>query len=696
MEDGDIWFNLAYARYMIQNHTLILDHTIFSWTPTSNDWIYCAWIPEIVFYALYKTGGVVCLFALKCVFISIFISLVVLYSWKNNLLYHPLSWLICLLGILMSAVGIDNIKPEIFSYLLITLMVYIWFSIKSSHKDKWWLCYLFPVIMLIWINCHGGVIFGMTFLGVIFIGEILNGFMFSKGTLKTRTRKHFFISIALCGPVTLLNPYGREYPLYLIQNFVIHTQAKLYDYMSVQAYQSIFHPRAASLHFVEYLVLACIILGILLWVQIKDRKLDWALILVNLVFAILYIKFLRVTYFWAVIFVFSALYLLTFRRPPVWEKKRILHFCYLAVILSSFLFLIGQTTYDSWGRPLWGFGNLYLNPAEEAGFIRKHLSGIKMCNDYESGSYLLWALYPETKVFIDARYGPYESWYKEYNDFCSGKNVMPFFKKYPCDLWCLTYNSPVLDYFIGAPEWKLIHYGSSVCLFARKDLPMPDNGSLTAKDLTSNLDISQAIKILLFSLKINDIDTAREVVHSMKGGFLFPQRNELIFKSYIELGNAFENRNLICEAIPEFQKAASFDTDKQSALYIKLGKLFLAIGEPDRAIEQYLKALDKDRNLVDALQNLAIIYSMKGKNDVALQYLRKIITIEPNNKNAYYNMSCIYAKQHNTEESIKWLKVAIEKGFDDLLLLKQDKDLESIRSSDYFQSLFKKDIHYFN
>jgi len=162
------------------------------------------------------------------------------------------------------------------------------------------------------------------------------------------------------------------------------------------------------------------------------------------------------------------------------------------------------------------------------------------------------------------------------------------------------------------------------------------------------------------------------------------------------LGNAFENRNLICEAIPEFQKAASFDTDKQSALYIKLGKLFLAIGEPDRAIEQYLKALDKDRNLVDALQNLAIIYSMKGKNDVALQYLRKIITIEPNNKNAYYNMSCIYAKQHNTEESIKWLKVAIEKGFDDLLLLKQDKDLESIRSSDYFQSLFKKDIHYFN
>jgi hypothetical protein len=32
-------------------------------------------------------------------------------------------------------------------------------------------------------------------------------------------------------------------------------------------------------------------------------------------------------------------------------------------------------------------------------------------------------------------------------------------------------------------------------------------------------------------------------------------------------------------------------------------------------------------------------------------------------------MSCIYAEQHDTEESIKWLKVAIGKGFDDWLLI---------------------------
>ncbi|HUN55001.1 MAG TPA: tetratricopeptide repeat protein [Smithella sp.] len=693
MEDGDLWFHLAYARYMIQNHTLILDHTIFSWTPTSNDLIYCAWIPEIFLYTLYKTGGISILLVLKYFCIIFFIFFVVLYSWKNDLLYQPVSWLICLLGLLMSFAGI-HIKPQIFSYLLITIMVFIWISIKSSHKDKWWLCYLFPVTMMIWINCHGGVIFGMTFLGVIFVGEILNGFMSPKVTLKTKMRKHFFISIALCGPAALLNPYGWKYPLQLIQENIINSQAKLHDFMTVQEYQSIFHPQAASLHFVEYLILACIILSILLYFQIRDRKLDWALILVNLVFAALYVRFIRVTYFWAVIFVFSALYLLTFRYAHIQEMRRTLYTCYLFIIMTFFFFLVGQTTYDSWKNLDFGSRDIYVSPVEEAEFIKKHLSGIKMGNDYESGAYLLWALYPETKIFIDARYYPYKEWYGDYNDFCLGKNVIPFLKKCPCDLWCLTYKSPVLNYFITSPEWKLIHYGSSVCLFARKDLPMPDNGSLRAKDLSSNLDIPQATRILLFSLKINDINTAREIVHSMKGGLLYPQRNELICKSYLELGNALESRNLIRDAIPEYQKAASFDTDKQALIYVKLGKLFLDTGDSDRAIEQYLKALDRDHKLVDALQNLAIVHSMRGNNDMALQYLRKIITIEPNNKNAYYNMSCIYAKQHNMEESIKWLKVAIEKGFDDWLLIKQDKDLKSIRSSGYYQSLFKGSIHY--
>ena len=57
INDGDIWFHLAYGRYLLEHNTLIPDHSIFSWTPTDNSQIYCAWIPEIIFYILNNAGG---------------------------------------------------------------------------------------------------------------------------------------------------------------------------------------------------------------------------------------------------------------------------------------------------------------------------------------------------------------------------------------------------------------------------------------------------------------------------------------------------------------------------------------------------------------------------------------------------------------------------------------------------------------
>jgi hypothetical protein len=52
-------------------------------------------------------------------------------------------------------------------------------------------------------------------------------------------------------------------------------------------------------------------------------------------------------------------------------------------------------------------------------------------------------------------------------------------------------------------------------------------------------------------------------------------------------------------------------------------------------------------------------------------------------------MACIYAKQNRIEESIEWLKKAIERGYDNWDLIKTDKDLENIRGSSYYKELIK-------
>ncbi len=48
-----------------------------------------------------------------------------------------------------------------------------------------------------------------------------------------------------------------------------------------------------------------------------------------------------------------------------------------------------------------------------------------------------------------------------------------------------------------------------------------------------------------------------------------------------------------------------------------------------------------------------------------------------------------YAKEGKVDESIKWLKISIEKGFDNVELLTTDKDLKNIRNTDYFEKFIQ-------
>ena len=52
-------------------------------------------------------------------------------------------------------------------------------------------------------------------------------------------------------------------------------------------------------------------------------------------------------------------------------------------------------------------------------------------------------------------------------------------------------------------------------------------------------------------------------------------------------------------------------------------------------------------------------------------------------------IACMYARQDNAEDSIRWLKRAIEKGFKDWDALSKEKTLENIRGSSYYKQLMK-------
>src|SRR5512135_2046118 len=65
LQDGDLFWHMAYARQMLAHRTLIPDHAAFSWTPAQTDVRYCAWLSELFLYGLWEHVGVGSLFALR-------------------------------------------------------------------------------------------------------------------------------------------------------------------------------------------------------------------------------------------------------------------------------------------------------------------------------------------------------------------------------------------------------------------------------------------------------------------------------------------------------------------------------------------------------------------------------------------------------------------------------------------------------
>ena len=653
IKDGDLWFQMAYGRWLLEHGTLVTDHSVFSWTPTDSTQIYCAWASQILLYALYQAGSLPALFAVRYGAFLLFVALVGLHARRSGAHLHPLTWLACLAGLLMSQ-SAAIIKPELFSFVLMTLAVALWWKIKGSPEKGHLFCYLFPALVLVWVNTHGGVVFGAVFLGLLAVGEAMNGLFSPDEALPEATRRHFFMALALCVPALFATPYGWRYPYELFMGLVVRADASVAEFRTVGAYQTIFHPLARWHHLIEYLAFAALTLAVLGSHRWRRARPDWTLVLTNLGMALIYCQFLRTTYFWAVVFTFSAVSLI--RPGPAWltdQRSRSYPYVLAALVLLG-VAVSSRAVLETRCRPLTGFGISHYNPVEEAAFIREHLAGLRLGNDYDSGGYLLWALYPDTKVFIDARYFPYKPWYRQYTQFLYGRDQAfrdAFIRKYDPDIWCLIYDFPRMDYFLKSDRFRIVHYGPSACIFARSDVALPAGLSRVSPRVFS-VDMFQAVKVIVFCTAAGELDTGYALAKTLRRSPVCPRKNAAMAGALTGLSSAL----------------------------VKAGRT----GQARECME---RTLEMDPQSTPALNGLALIASAEGRYDDALSYLQRVRDLDPGSADLYYNMACMLARTGRTGEALDMLRAALARGFARRDLLKSDPDLETLRGLEGFRSL---------
>ena len=214
-------------------------------------------------------------------------------------------------------------------------------------------------------------------------------------------------------------------------------------------------------------------------------------------------------------------------------------------------------------------------------------------------------------------------------------------------------------------------------------------------------EIDNAIKQFLYTISIDPANTL--AFYNL--GILYIKKGELNkAKEYIlyalkldpndadthyTLGVLLMNQSRLNDAIDQFNETIKINPKHNDAPRSKMFALNYKKKIDDDIIELE-KIIKTEPDNPKILQKLAIMYSLIREDTRALDCLQRLVQIQPDNPDGYYNLACIYAREGNINNAIKWLKISIEKGFNNWKLLQKDNDLENLRNTQIYKDLINK------
>ncbi len=616
--DTDLWWQMAYGRQLLENRTLVPDHSAFSWMPASNESIYCAWLIEIGLYLTYKSAGLSPFFIIRYIALLIPVVLAVVLARRHDVHRHPLVWLLIIMGLFASTPA-RHVKPEMASLIFTWLAVLVWMLIRTQRLQHPLWCYSLPLLMVIWVNSHGGFIFGCILYLFIGVGEAANLFVCRKCALPGRTAKHLATSLVLSIAAICITPYGLAYPLRLIRK--VSAGGRM-DFERVSAYASIFDSSAASFHYVDYMIVVAVVLIILIVNRMRHREVDVAVILLNVVFGLIYTKFLRSTYFWGAVFTLTAIPMIA-KGPrwlqPVTTARRTVLGGIVILMMAGFG---GRAVYGHWTKPTlgsWmGYGIGYLNPVSEADFIAENYPGTRLGNDYNSGAYLLWRLWPQNEVFIDSRSFPYLEWYPEYVTLDQKGGPAKIAEKYPAEIWCLSYQRTIaIEYFRRSSDWHAAFYGPTAAVFVHRDI-VKDRSTRHADAVADIKNPHQAEWASRFALNIRDLSGAKKILAGMKKRFTASTHRGRLRRVESQVNGTIAYYDRDYEAALKWFGNQSESTEQYRVrCYQYLTDQAWKAEDMHGALAMAAAAVDVDSNNAECLYNLGILQWLPHRQTTA-------------------------------------------------------------------------------
>ncbi len=203
--------------------------------------------------------------------------------------------------------------------------------------------------------------------------------------------------------------------------------------------------------------------------------------------------------------------------------------------------------------------------------------------------------------------------------------------------------------------------------------------------------------------KVIKLDPKRASAYLMRGGCYYELKNYPQamndFNKAIKLdpkyasaygyrGDCYNMLKNYPQAINDYDKVLKLDPKRASA-YLMRGGCYYELKNYPQAMNDFNKAIKLDPKRASAYGYRGDCYNMLKNYPQAINDYDKVIGLDPNNAYAYYGKACAYSLMDNQTEACEYLKIAVDKGFNNWDHIKSDRDLDNIRNSPCYKEIIK-------
>jgi len=461
LTDFDYFWHLKTGEYIVKLGALP-QGDIFSFTHLNQPWVLHEWLFEVALYGMFVWLGP---FGIKLLTSSLSMAaLAVTYLTLKRFSASPsIAFGLLLAACMPFGLGIAP-RPQLVTYVFFASFLCVLLHYKYFQATRH--LFMLPLLMVIWVNAHGGYLVGIMLCGLFVVCEWANYLIFyARDSKRQHQLRQLTIAAAVTTIASAINPEFFGHWLYPFQVAGMDVTRQISEWKS---------PGFQDWGTRSYLL---IVLMFFIGYTYMPRKPDLTELVIPTFFMLLgFIAIRHVPLAILALMPFIAIALArgnladacaAWHRTKLWQLykkwigggKQVNHEEHWLNWLSLLVIALGLTAYyPVYNARIENQINAIL-PVKAADFIKSTGISGHMFNSYNFGGYLIYRLYPDQKVFIDGRADMYGDDFV--NEYMKIAKVQPgwemAFDKYDIDYVITGLNEPLSQLLRVRGDFRLVY-----------------------------------------------------------------------------------------------------------------------------------------------------------------------------------------------------------------------------------------------